>query len=62
MFADKESIRKFCDDYKKAAIRMSDIVVAAAGNVYTFKDFIDWGHLFADRIVYDAGINWAKKT
>lgn len=49
------------DDYKKAAIRMSDIVVVAVGNVYTFKDFIDWGHLFADRIVYDVGINWAKK-
>ena len=49
------------DDYKKAAIRMSDIVVVAVGNVYTFKDFIDWGHLFADRIVYDVGIFWAKK-
>lgn len=49
------------DDYKKAAIRMSDIVVVAVGNVYTFKDFIDWGHLFADRTVYDVGINWAKK-
>ena len=49
------------DDYKKAAIRMRDIVVVAVGNVYTFKDFIDWGLLFADRYVYDVSINSAKK-
>lgn len=49
------------DDYKKAAIRMSGIVVVAVGNVYVFKDFIDWVPLFDDRLVYDVGINWAKK-
>lgn len=49
------------DDYKAAAIRMSDIVVVAIGNPYTFGSYIDWANLFTDRLVYDVGINWVKK-
>lgn len=47
-------------DYKAAAIRMSDIVVVAVGNPYTFGSYLDWANLFADRLVYDVGINWDK--
>lgn len=49
------------DDYKAAAIRMSDIVVVAIGNPYTFGSYIDWAPLFTDRLVYDVGINWDNK-
>lgn len=49
------------DDYKAAAIRMSDIVVVAIGNPYTFGSYIDWANIFTDRLVYDVGINWDKR-
>lgn len=49
------------DDYKAAAIQMSDVVVVAIGNPYTFGSYTDWANLFTDRLVYDVGINWDKE-